>query len=169
MADDHESPLFPAKPAKAQLPDDVPVQYIGRRPQYRDRLYRTNLTFTTHQVRVLPRAIAERFLRHKDLFAIQVEEPEKAEDTGDQVPNVPDEPSDPESTESQLERAAEEKQAQDRTENELQDLKDRVQQMDKGSLEEFARINYRQELDRRRSVGKLREEVVSLIDQYGAV
>ncbi|WP_423454273.1 hypothetical protein [Ottowia sp. VDI28] len=48
--------------------NDVPVTYSGREDPFVDRIYRTGLTFTPGQTRVLPGALAARFLRHADVF-----------------------------------------------------------------------------------------------------
>lgn len=46
----------------------VAVQYIGHKPSYTDRLYKSGLEFTQGEVKVLPAVLARQFLRHADLF-----------------------------------------------------------------------------------------------------
>lgn len=152
--DERLSPLFPKIPRAAELPEQVPVQYIGRKPEYRDRHYGTGLTFAQGQVRIVPKEGARRLLRHGDLFVVPAgkAKPDEAKDD----------------TQTQLDRAQKEQDKKDEAQNRLQDLYDQVNfVMDKDALELFARANYRHELDKRRSLDKLRSEVVALIDQYG--
>ena len=47
----------------------VSVTYTGRDDPFVDRLYRSGLTFAHGQSRVVPPTLAERFLRHADVFA----------------------------------------------------------------------------------------------------
>lgn len=46
----------------------VAVTYTGRDDPFIDRLYRSGLTFTPGQSRIVPLTLAERFLRHADVF-----------------------------------------------------------------------------------------------------
>lgn len=46
----------------------VAVTYTGRDDPFKDRLYRSGLTFTPGQTRIVPLTLAERFLRHQDVF-----------------------------------------------------------------------------------------------------
>jgi hypothetical protein len=46
----------------------VSVTYTGRDDPFIDRLYRSGLTFAHGQSRVVPPTLAERFLRHTDVF-----------------------------------------------------------------------------------------------------
>lgn len=43
-----------------------------------------------------------------------------------------------------------------------------IQTMDKDALEGYAKTNFGQNLDKRRSVEALRQEVTRLVDQFGA-
>jgi hypothetical protein len=51
---------------------------------------------------------------------------------------------------------------------ERQELDITIQTMGKEALESYARTHFGQELDRRRSVESLRQQVTLLIDQFGA-
>lgn len=138
----------------------VPVKYIGRRPEWNDRLYGSGLYFVTDQVRNLPHEIARRLLRHIDLF-------EKAE--APVVEAATDPVSQDDDTAKLLEQGKQEQQDQHAVQTQLQDLYDQVEQMGKDSLIEFASTKYRQNLNKRDSVATLRGQVRQFIDQFGAV
>lgn len=46
----------------------IAVTYTGRDDPFIDRLYRSGLTFSNGQSRIVPPTLAERFLRHTDVF-----------------------------------------------------------------------------------------------------
>lgn len=125
---------------------EIQVRYIGARELYVDKLYRSGLTFTPGQARVVSGDLARKLLRHVDIF-----------DAGDPVPeNEPEAPAEdtpPDTSEEDL----------------IAGLKDQIAVMDKEALETFAREQYGQELDRRRGIEKLRISVMEMIDQYGMV
>ena len=128
------------------------ITYIGRRESWIDNQYDTGLSFVVGQSRSLPGETAEKFLRHKDLF-------ERA-DSGVAVAD---------DTNAQLDAAKAETKEHDKDEAGRFDLIANVMQMDKPALKEFASTNYRQELNGRLSVEKLRDQVVGFIDQFGIV
>ena len=133
--------------------DVVPVKYIGRRHEFFDRIYGSGLFFDQGQTRSLPAELARKFLRHADLFERgEVDSVEPKDDTAEI-----------------LEYAAREQDNQKVEQSVVQDLRDSVQSMDKDALSQFASTNYRQIIDRRRSVETLREEVLGFIDRFGAV
>lgn len=138
----------------------IPVKYIGRRPEWHDRVYGTGLYFSTEQTRNLPHEIARRLLRHIDLF-------EKAE--APVVEAATDPVSQDDDTAKLLEQGKQEQQDQHAVQTQLQDLYDQVEQMGKDSLIEFASTKYRQQLSKRDSVATLRSQVRQFIDQFGAV
>lgn len=141
-------------------PDQVAVEYIGRRDPWKDHLYDTNLTFEKGQVRVMPHEIARKFLRHGDMFAVG-----KAEKATKAVPKAKSN----DDTEALL---AESKARQEEKREELSDLqhlRDRVMLMDKSALREFANNNYGQKFGSKDSVDAMRTAAVGFIDQYGAV
>ena len=131
----------------------VPVKYVGRRPDFFDRIYGSGLFFDQGQTRLLPAELARKLLRHADLFERGEEDLEASEDDTSEI----------------LEEAARELDAQRIDQSVIQDLRDSVQSMDKDALSQFASTNYRQIIDRRRSVEALREEVLGFIDRFGAV
>lgn len=138
----------------------IPVKYIGRRPEWHDRVYGTGLYFSTEQTRNLPPEIARRLLRHIDLF-------EKAE--APVVEAATDPVSQDDDTAKLLEQGKQEQQDQHAVQTQLQDLYDQVEQMGKDSLIEFASTKYRQNLSKRDSVATLRGQVRQFIDQFGVV
>lgn len=132
------------------------VRYIGRKTLFTDNLYGSGLTFTKDQVRSVPPELADQFLRHGDSFErAEAATPKRAKSQDD--------------TAELLEQARIEQEAKAKERDELQDLRDQINQMDKTALDLFARTNYRQELDRRHSVHDLRVKVIGLVDQFGAV
>lgn len=150
----------------------VSVTYIGRRETFTDRIYGTKLTFEQGQTRAVPEAVAKGFLKHVDLFKLAdvLEAKPVAKVSAKDVPEqVKQDEKKPDDTAAILERAAKEKAKADEKQNELQDLHDQVAQMDKNSLEQFALTKYRQQIDKRLTVPKLREQVVGFINQFGVV
>ena len=148
----------------------VPVQYIGRRDSFRDHLYGTGLTFEQGQSRELPSDVARKFLRHVDQFgkgpaadtAAPASKAKAAKmDTENQL--------DPDGTKAALEIAAKQQATVTAKENERQDLMDTIAHMPKAALIEFARNNYRQELDKANKLDDLRAQVRGFVDQFGIV
>ena len=139
---------------KKQNIDTVPVKYIGRRPEFFDRIYGSGLFFDQGQTRSLPAGLAKKLLRHSDLF-------ERAEAD-------PADPQQEDDTAEILEEATRKQSDLKVEQSVIQDLRDSVQSMDKDALSHFAGTNYRQIIDRRRSVETLREEVLGFIDRFGA-
>ena len=145
-------------------PNTVAVQYVGRRESFRDHLYGTGLTFTQGQTRALPPEIARKFLRHADMFA------KASDDTAVQAPATePATDSDPDGTIAALDLAAKDKDEANSLETQRQDLIDTITHMPKAALIEFARNNYRQELDKAQKLDALRDQVRGFVDQFGLI
>ena len=145
-------------------PNTVAVQYVGRRESFRDHLYGTGLTFTQGQTRALPPEIARKFLRHLDQFTkAHVDAAEQAQAT------EPATDSDPDGTKAALELAAKDKDEANSLETQRQDLIDTITHMPKAALIEFARNNYRQELDKAQKLDALRDQVRGFVDQFGLI
>ena len=49
---------------------DVAVTYTGTDDPFKDRIYRSGLTFAPGQTRLVPFTLAQRFLRHADVFKL---------------------------------------------------------------------------------------------------
>lgn len=128
----------------------VPVKYIGRRETFKDHLYGSGLTFEQGQVRNLPGELANKFLRHPDVFA-----------KGEAGSAATDD------TQAVLQQKQEEQTDELAEQNRLQDVRDTVLRMDKNELKTFATTHYRVELDAKKKVGDLRTEVIGMIDQFG--
>ena len=155
--------LAPTIAAPAADSGFVAVQYVGRKPEWRDALYNTGLYFVADQVRNLPAHTARQFLRHGDLFREAKVEvaPEPAETPAVEPPA--------DDTEAILEAAKEEQADTDREIQKVLDLKQTVSFMDKDALKQFALTNYNQKLDGRLSVEALREQTNQMIDQFGVI
>ena len=150
-----------ALPAASLRAGQVAVQSIGRKPVYADHLYGTGLNFEHGQVRNLPANVAQKFLRHGDMFA----EAELSE-----VATTAEAPSDQQDdTDQQLEEARRREALEQEKQNRLHDLRQQIGNMNKDALAEYAMNNYRQSLDKRASVGTLRQQVIGMVDQYGQV
>ncbi|TLP68231.1 hypothetical protein FEA48_30730 [Pseudomonas nitroreducens] len=157
------SQAAPAREEGGEVPllNRVPVEYVGRRETWFDRLYNTGLTFTAGQTRSLPPEIARKLLRHADLFAEGVVSAE-AVSTG--APAL-----ESDNTQQQLEEGRRQQEEQRDRQNEVQALYDQVDRMDKAGLVEFAKNNYRQELSMTDKKADLQTKVKSMIDQFGVV
>ncbi|QEL64777.1 hypothetical protein OTERR_13010 [Oryzomicrobium terrae] len=127
------------------------VRYIGKRDEWFDRVYNSGLVFFPRQVRRIPPELARKLLKHSDLF----EPAGDGEDSGD--------------TAQVLAQAKGEQTQKSRELEEIQALYDQVDRMDKAALVEFAKVNYRQDLDKRKSAGALQTQVKQMIDQFGVV
>lgn len=141
----------------------VDVQYVGRRERWKDTLYGTGLYFNAGQVRTLPIVIATKLLRHKDVFKeFAGKRAEVVVEPGARLESDDD-------TSALLEEGRKDGERTEHTLLEIQQVFDQIDRMDKAALEEFARNNYRQDLDKRRSLENLREQVRQMVDQFGVV
>jgi hypothetical protein len=134
------------------MPGETAVTYIHARESYTDHTYGTGLTFTKGQTRSLPGELAQKFLRHADLFALGDASDVGADDTSDKLAG-----------------ANSGKNEQRDEVSRLQDLRDQVNIMNKTELQAYATNNYRMPLPPRASVAEMRTSVIGLIDQYGAI
>lgn len=149
---------------------NVAVQYIGRRPSFRDHLFGTGLTFVPGQTRELPNEVARLFLRHADQFVeADTSAPAASKPKGKTDAKQPVDDQDPDGTKAALELAAKQKDEINDKERQRQDMMDTVAHMTKTSLIEFARNNYRQELNKAQKLEDLRTQVRGFIDQFGMV
>lgn len=139
----------------------VAVQYIGRRPNWSDRVYDTGLAFTSDQVRILPEHIARFFLRHPDLFK-KVELPEPVVQAA-----APAAPTD--DTAELMAKAKVQKAKKDDVQREIQEVYDQIDRMDKDGLIQMASTKYQQGLNKQAKVETLRAKVRGLVDQFGVV
>jgi len=130
------------------------VRYTGRRVQFADRLYGTNLVWEPNQVRTLPPHVADKFLRHPDVFELaKVPVTKRGNDDSAEI----------------LEISQKEDVQREQAQQAIQAMYLEVRAMDKEALASFAQRNYGQLIDRRHSVEDLRQEVVQMIDRFGVV
>lgn len=142
------------------------VTYTGTEDPFVDRIYHSGLTFTPGQTRPVPLAIAQRLLRHADVFqesAAVAEKPKAAKPAKpSQEPPVDD-------TAQQLTQADADAQKRLEAENHRFDLLQQVERMDKTALRDFAKVNYRQDIHPNTGLEKARDMVRGFIDQFGAL
>ena len=141
--------------------NDVAVTYTGNDDPYKDRIYRSGLTFTPGQTRMLPAPLAARFLRHSDVFKQAcADEAEAAE----QIQQS--EPVDPDTT-----KVLDEQQKQLDEQRQHEDARfavlDSIESMDRTAVIAWADQHYRQKIPGNVSVTKAREMARGYIDQYG--
>ena len=141
-----DMPVAKAAPAPAPVAAPLgftPIKYIGKRATHTDALYGTRIFWdAVGAVQLVPDAIAAKMVSiNHDVYAL-------AEYSGEAEPALK-----PTS------------QPQDDTARQELDMV--VQTMGKDALESYAKTHYGQELDKRRAVETLRQEVALLIDQFG--
>ncbi|EEZ56732.1 hypothetical protein [Neisseria gonorrhoeae] len=131
--------------------DKVFIKYIGGRAVWRDRIYHTGLVFEDGQVREVSVGAAAKLLRHGDVFAaVPGKRVEKADDT------------------EALEKAgASELERETAAFDAVQDVILQINRMGKDELELYAKANYGQGLDKRKSAENLRGDVVRMVRQFG--
>ncbi|HEZ0466427.1 TPA: hypothetical protein WGP28_000198 [Neisseria meningitidis] len=133
--------------------DRVFIKYIGGRAVWRDGIYHTGLVFEDGQVREVSAEAAAKLLRHGDVFAaVEGKRVKKADDT------------------EALEKAgALEVEREEAAFDAVQDVILQINRMGKDELELYAKANYGQSLDKRKSAENLREAVVQMVHQFGIV
>lgn len=123
------------------------IKYIGVRPGYRENLYGTGLVFEQGQVASVDDAVAAKMIRHKDQYVLA----DKEYPVADVV----------------IAPVVESDKAEDKVEEEAQNMRDSIAVMDKQALETFAKTHFNVDLDKRKGVDNLRTQVNGLVDQYG--
>lgn len=136
----------------------IDVTYTGSDEPFVDRIYHSGLTFMPGQTRPVPLALAQRLLRHSDVFGEAA--PGKAAPA--KAPGMPDD------TAQQLADAAAANARRQAAQDNHFDLLQQVERMDKAALRDFAKVNFRQELAPQWGVEKMRDRVRGMIDQFGA-
>ncbi|HEZ0054341.1 TPA: hypothetical protein WGQ47_000128 [Neisseria meningitidis] len=133
--------------------DRVFIKYIGGCAVWRDGIYHTGLVFEDGQVREVSAEAAAKLLRHGDVFAaVEGKRVKKADDT------------------EALEKAgALEVEREEAAFDAVQDVILQINRMGKDELELYAKANYGQSLDKRKSAENLREAVVQMVHQFGIV
>lgn len=137
----------------------IPVTYFGFDEPFIERNYQSGLPFMPGQTRLLPAPLANRLLRHADVFRHgQTEHAEvAAELNGD------------EDTEQHLADADIQKEIDSEQLTMIQDMICQINVMDKDALKDFAQVNYGQSIPKTMTVENMRVKVGTLIDQFGLV
>ncbi|HEZ1373373.1 TPA: hypothetical protein ACJKA7_000402 [Neisseria meningitidis] len=133
--------------------DRVFIKYIGGRAVWRDGIYHTGLVFEDGQVREVSAEAAAKLLRHGDVFAAA---------PGKRVKKADD-------TEALEKAGALEVERKEAAFDAVQDVILQINRMGKDELELYAKANYGQDLDKRKSAENLREAVVQMVHQFGIV
>lgn len=137
-------------------PQDVAVTYTGTDDPFKDRIYRSGLTFAPGQTRMVPATLAQRFLRHSDVFKEGAAGEAKAAKKTEQ-----------DDTKQVLEQQQHEHDEQRQQEDARFALIDSIESMDRKALIEWAHQHYKQKIHHNTSVEKAREMAKGFIDQYG--
>lgn len=123
----------------------VGVKYIGRKPEWKDHLYGTGLTFTQGAVEFMPENIAARFLQHTDMF-------EATEETSHDG-YIPTQPPPEFVKNEELEREL--------------DVMDEFETMTKGAMQRFAWSNYKIKLSDKMTATEMRVKLRDTVSNYG--
>lgn len=123
--------------------EKVAVKYVGPRATYTEGTYGSRIEFTQGQTVLIQPELAAKLLRHPDVYQRGEAEGAKAVEVLDDGKKKADEP------------------------DEAQLVRDRIATMDKDALKSFAKTTFRVDLDKRKGVNALRQQVTGLVDQYG--
>lgn len=152
------------------MTNEIAVTYTGNDDLYKDRIYRSGLTFTKGQTRMLPEPLAARFLRHTDVFksADKNGEVTQKSDKKDTKPPADDKSlTKDDDTKAILEETAKEIDTLREQENARFELHDRLASMDKAALIDWVHANYKQKMPGNYSHQRLLDMAKGFIDQYG--
>lgn len=152
---------------------DVAVTYTGTDDPFKDRIYRSGLTFTPGQTRAVPEQLAARFLQHQDVFQrADVAKPakkaepkradaQKTEDADQQAQEVADD------TAELLDATKKQEDEQREKDDARFALLDSIESMDREALTTFVSVHYQQKIHHNLGLAKARDMVRGFIDQYG--
>ena len=118
----------------------ISIKYVGKRPEYTDGAYGTGIHFVQGESRMVPADKARFFSRHPDVYELGEENTDVA-----LVPAAPTE------------------------EDDTQDVRDSIANMDKDALGVYAKTHFQVKIDKRKDVGALRAEVTGMVDRFGAL
>lgn len=132
------------------------VRYVGRADYWKAKrsLNLGELDFVSGQVRRVPAEMGRRFLKHRDLFE-PVEDQPVEDDTAE------------DDTAERLEAIDRQRLAQEKAERERLEVLAQLDRMDKEGLEKYAQARFMVNLDKRRTLDYLRDEVRGLVDRFG--
>lgn len=140
---------------------DVAVTYTGTDDPFKDRIYRSGLTFTPGQTRLVPVTLAQRFLRHSDVFKEGAAGEAKAAKKAEQTLTEQDD------TKQVLQQQQQEQDDQRQQEDARFALLDSIDRMDRKAVIDWAEQHYKQKIPGNVSVAAAREQAKGFIDQYG--
>lgn len=151
------APTIIATPVPTLGQAGIAIQYVGRKDQFIDRLYGSNLVFARGQVRTVPSNLAGSLLKHPEF---QCYEQLADDDTNHQNDDT-----------SEILDAA--KKQQDKEDDQETIVLDEIETIsritDKQSLIKYAKSKYDQDLKVSSSVKTLQGQVVEMIKQFGVV
>lgn len=138
------------------------VTYTGNDTPFIDRIYRSRLTFDPGQTRVVPIALAARFLRHSDIF-------EEGGTDGDTAATAAGQPTgqQPDDTAVQLEAAKKSEEELRVQEEARYSVLQQIEKMDKQALRDWTKQTYKQDLPGNLGLDKMRDRVRGFVDQFG--
>lgn len=156
----------------------VAVTYVGKENPFKDRLYRSGLTFTPGQTRPLPPALAARFLHHDDLFkptaatkAAESAKDKKADadaDTSGKLPVTTGALNQPVDDTAKLLAEQSQQQSEQRAKEDARyALLEQLEKMDRPGLINWAQDTYKQKIPGNLGVAKARDMAKGFVDQYG--
>lgn len=140
---------------------EVAVTYTGNDDPYKDRIYRSGLTFKPGQTRLLPEPLAARFLRHTDVFK------KAGNDEAEAAVLAQSTESADQDTTKVLEQQKQEQDVQRQQEDARFALLDSIDSMKREAVIEWAEQHYGQKIPGNVSVAKARDMARGFIDQYG--
>lgn len=148
-------------------PQGVAVTYTGNDDPFIDRIYRSGLTFVHGQSRTVPPTLAQRFLRHSDVFCLtDAQAPTVVEPKADSTDPQNTEP--PKDDTQQLLDDAKKKDDDQREKDDARFvLLDQLDRMDKKALIDWADVHYKQKIPGNLGEAKVRERAKGFIDSYG--
>jgi hypothetical protein len=120
----------------------IPIKYIGHRPIYRDGACGSNLAFEQWQTILVDDEFAVKMLRHPSVYERGVDE--SAIPAAPMKKAVVTEDEDPDQT-----------------------ARDAIANLNKDALATYAKTHFGVDIDKRKNVGDLRQQVTMLFDQYG--
>ncbi len=130
----------------------IAIRYIGKKDNFSDRLYGTELPFEKGQVRNIPTAIARKMLKHQDVYEQAEAAPIIDDDTAEILAGVEEEA------------------------NKLQDERELVAdvlmqlgRMDEQGLRQYAETKYGQKLSARMKQETLLARVTEMVEMFGVV
>lgn len=151
------SPTIIATPAPSLGQAGIAIQYVGRKDQFVDRLYGSNLIFARGQVRHVPSNIASSLLKHPEFQRYEQPEDDDTDHQNDDTSEI-------------LDAAKKQQDKEDEQETIVLDEIETISRItDKQSLIDYAKSKYDQDLKVSSSVKTLQGQVVEMIKQFGVV